>query len=122
MKVIRLLCVGLAYLAVSASGAESWNHPLREKFPGLQHGTLQSASMKVEVGYNIFLPPDYATNTSARYPVIYYLHGMDGHESSYPDYARLLAEAIRTRTVPPVILVLVNGGGTSFSPTHRTAP
>lgn len=114
MKVIRLLCVGLAGLVVAASGAESWNHPLREKIPGLQHGTFRSASMKVEVGYNIFLPPDYATNAAARYPVIYYLHGMDGHESSYPDYARLLADAIRTRAVPPVILVLVNGGGTSF--------
>lgn len=114
MKVFRLLCAGLACFAVSASGAESWNHSLREKIPGLQHGTFQSASMKVSVGYNIFLPPDYATNTVARYPIIYYLHGMDGHESSYPDYARLLVEAVRTRAVPPVILVLVNGGGTSF--------
>ena len=113
MNVIWLLF--FACLTTSAPGADStWNHPLREKIPGLQHGAFPSASMKVNVGYNIFLPPDYATNTAARYPVIYYLHGMDGHESSYPDYARMLAEAIRTRAVPPVILVLASGGGTSF--------
>lgn len=69
--------------------------------------------MKVEVGYNIYLPPGF-TNSEARYPVIYYLHGFDGHESSYLEYGELLDAAIRRKQVPAMALVFVNGGSQSY--------
>ena len=108
-----LFCVLLALGAITALGDE-WNQPPDERIAGVQHGTFQSASMKHAVGFNIFLPPEYATQEPKRFPVIYYLHGFKGHESSYLDYARLLSSAIAARTVHPMILVLANGGSTSF--------
>ena len=52
----------------------------------LQHRTFQSQRMKREVGYSIFLPPDYETS-GRRYPVIYWLHGAG--ETSFPARALL---------------------------------
>ena len=70
--------------------------------------------MNVNVGFNIYLPPQYSKENQQRFPVIYYLHGIKGNESSYLDYARLLDEAIKSGAVPPMILVFANGGETSF--------
>lgn len=45
------------------------------------HGTFYSELVKHKIGYNIYLPPDYAEN-GRRSPVEYYLHGCGGDESS----------------------------------------
>jgi enterochelin esterase-like enzyme len=102
-----------ALVALSAS-ASDWNHPPNEKIPGVEHGAFRSASMKVDVGFNIYLPPGYSSEGEKRFPVIYYLHGIKGHESSYLRYARVLNSAISSKTVKPIILVFANGGETSF--------
>ncbi|HTD65442.1 MAG TPA: alpha/beta hydrolase-fold protein, partial [Candidatus Limnocylindria bacterium] len=68
--------------------------------------------MKTEVGYNICLPPDYNTKAERRFPVVYYLHGYEGNESSYLEYARYWRDA--GKRFGPAILVFVNGGETSF--------
>ena len=102
-------------------GAESWNNPPHEKIAGVEHHTFKSASMNVEVGFNIYLPPQYATEKAKRFPVIYYLHGIKGNESSYLDYAHLLDQATKSGGVAPTILIFANGGETSFfsdSPDH----
>ncbi len=70
--------------------------------------------MKVEIGFNIYLPRAYQAQSTNRFPVIYYLHGIKGNESSYLDYARILDKTIADRNVPPMILVFANGGSTSF--------
>ena len=105
----------VAFTVWQARGAdEHWNNPPKGKLTaGLEHGVFHSAAMGVEVGYNIYLPPDYAKGDH-RYPVVYYLHGLEGDESSYLDYARILSDGIRNKLVTPMILVFVNGGKTSF--------
>lgn len=45
------------------------------------HRTFHSELVDCEVGYNIYLPPDYA-DSGARYPVVYHLHGYRGNEST----------------------------------------
>jgi len=57
-----------AAFASTTSGA--WNNPPKDKIAGLTHGTLSSPSMKVEVGYNICLPPEYERMPQQRFPVI----------------------------------------------------
>jgi dipeptidyl aminopeptidase/acylaminoacyl peptidase len=56
-----------------------WVNPLpKTGLPdGVKHGTFTSLSMKVDVGYCIYLPPGYDVkkNSEKRYPVVYYLHG-----------------------------------------------
>lgn len=109
-----LLCIAGIALGCCATSAEpkiSWNNPARRLPTGIQHGTYHSALLKTDVGYNVCLPQQYAQQSSARFPVIYYLHGYEGNESSYLDYAKYWQAATRSR---PVILVFVNGGETSF--------
>lgn len=98
----------------SVSAKESWNNPPKERIPGVEHGVLRSPSMNVDVGFNIYLPPQYAKEKQQRFPAIYYLHGIKGSESSYLDYARLLDQAIKSGALAPIILVFANGGETSF--------
>lgn len=45
------------------------------------HKTFYSNLAGHEIGYNIYLPPDYETSNN-RYPVVYHLHGWTGNESS----------------------------------------
>jgi enterochelin esterase-like enzyme len=106
----RMFLVGLLCCCGTVWG-NSWTNPPRRAVAGLEHRTFRSASMKVDVGYNICLPPDYGA-TEERLPVIYYLHGYEGNESSYPEYAKYWRESLSR--VGPSILVFVNGGESSF--------
>jgi len=81
--------------------------------PGVQHHILHSAAMNRDVGFNVYLPPDYETSAGTRYPVIYWLHGSGGNESGgLPEAAKLHA-AIVAGQIPPTIMVFPNGGGKS---------
>jgi len=50
---------------------------------GVDYGTLQSASLGKELKFAILLPPSYQTDTKRRYPVLYFLHGMNGNEHEF---------------------------------------
>lgn len=102
----------LLLMSWAATAADTWNHPPKGRVAGVEHRTFRSASMGVEVGYNVALPPEYGREPQRRFPVIYYLHGYDGHESSFLDYAKYWRESL-SRT-GPVLLVFANGGETSF--------
>src|SRR6185436_11940683 len=73
---------------------------------------FRSAALRTDVGYNICLPAEYKTQSKQRFPVIYYLHGYEGNESSYLEYANHWRDACRR--FGPSILVFVNGGEASF--------
>jgi enterochelin esterase-like enzyme len=86
------------------------NDPKPGQLPaGVSHHTYFSQSMKHDVGYCIYLPPDYAAS-GKRYPVIYNLHGAGGNELHSFEEAVLLDAGIRSGKLPPMILVLPNGG------------
>lgn len=99
-------------MATSAAAKTSWDNPPKRRDPAVQHGTFRSASVNANVGYNILLPPEYESKKGERFPVIYYLHGYEGNESSYLEYANYWRQAVKKHG--PVILVFVNGGETSF--------
>jgi endo-1,4-beta-xylanase len=64
---------------------------------------------KKAVKYRIYLPPDYDTSTE-RYPVSYFLHGLNGDESSHNDVVLpALEEAVAEGVVPPMVVVFPNG-------------
>ena len=87
-----------------------WDNPPAAAMPrGCSHHLLHSQSMKRDAGWNIYLPPGYETGT-ARYPVIYWLHGAGGDESSGVSVAAELEKAITSGQIPPAILVFPNGG------------
>ncbi len=120
--VCRLLAaVSLAVLgllpanSIAATDPETWkwNDPQDLKVPGLRHGTIESASMKRTVGFNVYLPPQYEQEPARRFPVVYFLHGASGTESSDAGLAWHVHAEIVAGRIQPVIYVFPNGGAYS---------
>ncbi|WP_413431437.1 alpha/beta hydrolase-fold protein [Crateriforma spongiae] len=74
-----------------------------------QHHTLYSEASGRDIGYSVYLPPGYETSNQ-RYPVVYYLHGAGGSESSSREFAWAVKQAIADKAIQPVIYVFPNGG------------
>jgi len=95
-----------------------WVNPLPErlKLPGLSHKTFVSPSMKIDVGYCIYLPAEYGKpqNKNKRFPVVYYLHGgRPGSETKSVWMSSYIQKAIEDGVILPTIYVFVNGGHVS---------
>lgn len=58
----------------------------------VQYASLQSPSLERELKYAVQLPPSYERETKRRYPVLYFLHGMNGNEREFE--RRGVAEAV----------------------------
>lgn len=116
---LAVLCLSAAAQTPARSAFEilevgRWSNPPTKINPLATHRTYHSAAMKVEVGYTIYLPPGYATNT-ARYPVVYWLPGGGCNEdpdspSLAPGLLSGVDADIRKGKLPALIFVIVNGG------------
>ena len=76
--------------------------------------TFPSPTVDGPVGYALYRPQGYDDDPAARYPVIYWLHGMGGDPRRGGTFVRMLDEAIQAGIVPAAIAVLPNGGPASF--------
>lgn len=56
-------------------------NPPAESPQNVTHKTFYSQVLDHEIGYNVYLPPDYK-DSDERYPVAYHIHGWTGNESS----------------------------------------
>ncbi|MDB4373153.1 esterase family protein [Mariniblastus sp.] len=81
--------------------------------PNTQHLHFQSKLVNQNIGYCIYLPPSYSTSQK-RYPVIYTLHGNGGNEFTCLDSIALLHQGIESGKWPEMIMVLPNGGRSTF--------
>jgi endo-1,4-beta-xylanase len=91
-----------------------WVDPNRGEPNGTKYQTFPSKVLGAEVSYLVYLPPGYEQGTK-RYPVIYWLHGLGGNQRA--GALRLVPHvdrAIRNGTLPPAIVMSVNGMVTSF--------
>jgi endo-1,4-beta-xylanase len=61
--------------------------------------------------YRLYLPPDYETSGTRRYPVIYFMHGasVDSKRPIVSGYVARVDAAIRSGVMPPVIVVIPQG-------------
>ena len=66
--------------------------------------------MKKTVGYCIYLPPHYEKEKERRFPVVYFLHGAGGTESSDVGLSGNVHALVTAGVIPPVIYVFPNGG------------
>ncbi|MFK8114770.1 MAG: alpha/beta hydrolase [Rubripirellula sp.] len=78
------------------------------------HRTFSSKLAGEDIGYCLYLPEAYHANSDTRFPVIYNLHGNGGNEFTSVDSIRLLDQQITEGIVPPMIMVLPNGGHSTF--------
>lgn len=97
----------------------SWNNPpkkwtLKDLPDNLKHASFYSPSMKIKVGYYIYLPDDHGQNTK-RYPVVYHLHGgRPGSEKKSISLTNEIDHAMKNRSIQPTIYVFPNGGPMSW--------
>jgi S-formylglutathione hydrolase FrmB len=70
-----------------------------------------SPSLGTTKSYDVWLPPGYARDTAARYPVAFYLHGLYGDETNWSRQGRLAAtlDSMTAAGLPPMIVVMPDG-------------
>jgi len=104
----RLRTTGAAAALALLLAAGAWAQQGRV----LENESVQSPTLGRAWAYSIYLPPDYATSERA-YPVVYLLHGLYGAHSDwvrYVDAAATADELIVAHEIPPMILVMPEGG------------
>lgn len=123
----RLVGVQVAHRspAASAAGApESAGTPLAS-LPALVELKEDAAGSAIDVAhfpssdlngqgaFLAYLPPGYASSTQ-RYPVLYLLHGRQGHASAFVEIGiqQTLDRLIARRAIPPLIAVMVQDRST----------
>lgn len=95
--------------AQSQCTAFAWNNPSPSYPTGVTHHTFRSAANGADLGFNVYVPPGYSTST-ARYPVIYYLHGKGGNEGTMvANVVSWMRQRVSAGKIRPAILVFANG-------------
>jgi S-formylglutathione hydrolase FrmB len=82
--------------------------------PNTIHSLYFSQSMAHDVGYWIYLPPQYQKEPERHFPVVYHLHGLKGDELNRVNNAQVLHEGIVAGKWPPLIMVFPNGGRATY--------
>ena len=98
-----------------------WVNPIPQRLKAslpatLSHATFASRIAGSDVGYCIYLPPEYDQPefTNKRFPVVYYLHGgRPGNETKSIRLAAQMEKLSSEHSLPPMIYVFVNGGPVS---------
>jgi hypothetical protein len=93
-----------------ADSPNLWNSPLRTT-PGCVHTTFHSATLDVDIGVNVLLPPQYDAQPQQHFPVLYFLHGLGGDEhTEAARFARRLRLSMAKGDLPEFIAVFPNAG------------
>ncbi|HMV47707.1 MAG TPA: alpha/beta hydrolase-fold protein [Blastocatellia bacterium] len=82
--------------------------------------TVDSKILGKPQRYTVYLPFDYETS-SRKYPVVYLLHGYTDNDTGWMQFgeAHLIAdEAIAKREIPPMIIVMPDGGVSWYVNNH----
>lgn len=79
----------------------------------IQDDRLPSPIIGDELPYRVYLPPDYETDPSRRYPVVYLLHGAGGNYTEWSDsfLPERADQMIREGDIPPLIVVMPDDEG-----------
>jgi len=104
-------------LMISGPASELWDFK-----PDVPHGAVQAVWYPSEIlkqkgrRMYVYTPPDYLTG-SARYPVLYLLHGSGGDEDAWTTMGRanvILDNLIALGKAKPMIVVMPNGNATQI--------
>ena len=102
MAVAFMTCVSLAHV-------HGQGRPVTEEFR--LHESFHSKFLPKDRDVIVWLPPDYKTNTTKRYPVLYMHDGMSVFANWRLD--ETASALINNKQIEPLILVCVGNGGTS---------
>lgn len=98
-----LVVVVMVVLLMPAGAAAASSHVHEARF--------RSAALARTGSFELYLPPDYGRSRH-RFPTLYLLHGSNSRASSFLDFGlqRDLDHLIARRRVPPMIVVMIQGG------------
>jgi len=73
--------------------------------------SLYASALGAKKHYLVYLPPSYGTDTTRRYPVAYYLHGLYGAETDWVEHGHLDAamDSLIASGMPELIVVMPDG-------------
>src|ERR1700760_3556789 len=103
MKIAKHLLLFCCLLFIAPAFAQNHGKVIEEQ-------TMKSATMKRNVRYSIYLPPDYDASQRT-YPVVYLLHGYTDDNTGWLQFGeinRYADKAIAEGTIPPMIIVMPN--------------
>lgn len=83
----------------------------------VQYKTYQSALMNRELRYGLYLPPSYEASAAKKYPVLYFLHGLNENEmrwSSRGETDLLLDKLVAAGQAQEFIVAVPMSATTSF--------
>jgi len=96
-----------------ATPSDTYIDPVALDLGGTQYSLYRTPARgpNTWASYRIYLPPDYQTATTRRYPVIYFLHGrsVDSKRPITSGYVTRIDAAIRSGVMPSTIVVLAQG-------------
>ena len=74
----------------------------------IDRASFTSSALPGEGSFLVYLPPGYASTTQ-RYPVLYLLHGRNGHATAFLEVGiqESLDRLIHDRAIPPMIAVMI---------------
>jgi len=82
--------LSVIWLLILFSGISAYGQATaKADVKGFSEEKLKSVLMARDMPYRVILPSKYASDTSARFPVIYLLHGLTGHYSNWIDKTKL---------------------------------
>ena len=75
----------------------------------IEHASFTSAALAARGAFLVYLPPGYAADPARRYPVLYLLHGRNGHAAAFLEIGiqHALDRLISRGAMPPLIAVMV---------------
>ncbi len=86
----------------------------------LRIDTLWSQSLGTTKRLYVYLPPSYSRDTAARFPVLFYLHGVGGDEENWVRLARLdrVMDSLAAAGHPEAIVVMPDGDDSWYTTWH----
>ena len=108
---VATIALGLASAVHAQHGP--WTTPVVTA-PGVQYKTFQSTNAGATVSFHAWLPPQYTASPSARFPVLYWLHGSGSPIAGIPWVSSWFSTAMAQGKIPPMIIIFPNGMGASM--------
>src|SRR5947207_500445 len=78
-----ILVLSAIFLLTLQIVAQRGGFGMRDEAPAgsrVEYKTFQSKLLNREIRYGLYLPPSYASSPTKKYPVLYFLHGLNENE------------------------------------------